>query len=250
MKVLIDNWKRCGVKEGDTLLLHTSMRRTFQAHDTTPEAVLESFLETLGPEGTLLLPLFNFDFTKGKPFDIRKTPSHMGALTEAGRTYPGAVRSGHPIYSFAAIGAKAPLFAVDNKSGYGPESPFAILREVGGKIGVIDLMDQNSMTFYHHIEEMHDVPYRYHKEFTAPYTDKNGFTEERTYSLFVRNLEMGVETDVNRMGEVLWEKGLYTGDRPEVDSGLRVISARAMYQEVSRVIEEGRAEDLLYSITQ
>lgn len=245
---LANNWGKCGIEPGDTLLIHTSLRRTLANYDTTPEIVLESFLDLLGEKGTLLLPLFNFDFTKGVPFDIRTTPSQMGALTEAGRLYPGAVRSGHPIYSFAIIGAKAQFFNVNNISGYGPDSPFAILREVDGKIAVIDLPDQHSMTFYHHIEEMHNVPYRYHKEFTGKYTNAQGKSSEKTYSLFVRDIEKGVLTDVNPMGEVLWEKGLYTGDRPKKETGCRVISAKKMYDEVSKVIQSGRAQELLYSI--
>lgn len=245
---LSNNWAKCGVKSGDTLLIHTSLRRTLNKYDVTPKIVLESFLDVLGEKGTLLLPIFNFDFTKGVPFDIRATPSQMGALTEAGRVYPGAIRNGHPIYSFAVIGPNAKHFAVDNFSGYGSDSPFAVLRELDGKIGVIDLFDQDSMTFYHHIEEMHDVPYRYHKEFTGKYTDANGITTERTYGLFVRNIEKGVLTDVNPMGELLWEKGLYTGDRPKEGIGFRVISANKMYEEVSKVIKSGRAEELLYSI--
>ena len=245
---LSNNWARCGVKAGDTLLIHTSLRRTLKKYNTTPQVILESFLDVLGENGTLLLPIFNFEFTKGVPFDIRTTPSQMGALTEAGRVYPGATRNGHPIYSFAAIGANAKRFEVDNFSGYGGDSPFAVLRELDGKIGVIDLLDLNSMTFYHHIEELHDVPYRYHKEFTGKYTDVNGVTTKRTYGLFVRDIEKGVLTDVNPMGELLWEKGLYSGDRPKEETGFRVISANAMYEEVSKVIKDGRAEELLYSI--
>ncbi|RLD04761.1 MAG: hypothetical protein DRI56_10680 [Chloroflexota bacterium] len=247
-KTLSTNWAKCGVKSGDTLLIHTSLRRTLTKYNTTPQVVLESFLDVLGEKGTLLLPLFNFDFPKGVPFDIRTSPSHMGALTEAGRLYPGAIRSGHPIYSFAAIGSNAKRFDVDNFSGYGSDSPFAILRELNGKIGIIDLSDLHSMTFYHHIEEMHEVPYRYHKNFTGEYTDANGTTTERTYGLFVRDIEKGVLTDVNPMGEVLWEKGLYSGDRPKEGTGLRVIAANDMYAAVSEIIKAGRAEELLYSI--
>ena len=245
---LSNNWAKCGVESGDTLLIHTSLRRTLTKYNTTPKIILESFLDVLGEAGTLLLPIFNFEFTKGVPFDIRTTPSQMGALTEAGRVYPGAVRNGHPIYSFAAIGANANHFKIDNFSGYGEDSPFAILRKLDGKIGVIDLADQNSMTFYHHIEEMHNVPYRYHKKFTGKYTDAKGVTTEKTYGLFVRDIEKGVLTDVNPMGELLWEKGLYSGDRPKEETGFRVISANAMYAEVSKVIKAGRAEELLYSI--
>jgi aminoglycoside 3-N-acetyltransferase len=246
--ILAENWHKCGINPGDVVLVHSSLKRTLQTYNTTPQAIMESFLEAAGPEGTMLFPLFNFDFTKGTPFDIRSTPSQMGALTESARQFPGAVRSGHPIYSFAAIGAQAEKFNVDNFSGYGPDSPFAILRQLNGKIAVLDLEDLNSITFYHHIEEICDVPYRFHKKFTALYTDANGVTSERTYGLFVRNLEMGVITDVNLMGEILWQKGLYHGKRPKEGIGLRTISANAVFESVSEVIKSGRAQGLLYSI--
>jgi aminoglycoside 3-N-acetyltransferase len=224
------------------------LRRTLSEHNTTPQVVFDSFLDAVGPTGTLLFPLFNFDFTKGTPFDIRNTPSQMGVLTKTARLYPGAVRSGHPVYSFAVIGPQAEKFDVDNFSGYDSDSPFAMLRELDGKIAVLDLSDLNSMTFYHHIEEMHKVNYRYHKEFSGEYTDANGVSSNRTYGLFVRDLERGVLTDVNDMGELLWEQGLYSGERPKEGAGLRTISARDMYQSVSEVIESGRAEGLLFSV--
>ena len=246
---LAQNWKNCGIESGDVVLIHSSIKRTIHNYATTPQTILESFLESVGPEGTLLFPLFNFDFTKEIPFDIRTTPSHMGALTEAARLHPNAVRSGHPIYSFAIIGSKASMFAVDNFSGYGSDSPFAILRQLNGKIGVLDLSDQNSMTFYHHIEEMHEVPYRYHKKFTGQYTNADGVTSERTYGLFVRDLAKHVLTDVNPMGEILWEKGLYTGNQPNHEIGLRVISTNAMFAAVADIIKAGRSLGLLYSFT-
>ena len=245
---LVQHWRNCGVNQGDVLLVHSSLRRVLRAYEVMPKDVMESFLEAVGSAGTILFPLFNFDFTKGTPFDIRNTPSQMGALTEAARTHPNAVRSGHPIYSFAAIGAQADRFNVDNFSGYGPDSPFAVLRELNGKIGVLDLPDQHSMTFYHHVEEMHDVPYRFHKTFTGQYTDFEGNTTDREYGLFVRDIEKGVKTDVNPMGEILWEKGLYQGDRPGSGSGFRTIFAAEMYEAVGGVIQSGNALGLLYSI--
>jgi aminoglycoside 3-N-acetyltransferase len=245
---LVRNWRSAGLQPADIVLVHSSLRRTLKTYNTTPQEVMESFLFAVGPTGTVLFPLFNFDFTKGIPFDIRSTPSHMGALTECARNHPGALRSGHPLYSFAIIGSQAEAFRVDNFSGYGPDSPFAILRESNGKIAVLDLTDQDSMTFYHHVEEMHGVPYRYHKKFTGDYTDESGTTVKKTYGLFVRDLERGVRTDVNAMGEILWERGLYSGDRPFEGTGLRTIYATDLYRAVSEVIESGRAEGLLYSI--
>jgi aminoglycoside 3-N-acetyltransferase len=251
---LADEWRAAGVVGGDTLLLHSSLTRTLRrvakmGGDVGPNVVIASFLRVLGKSGTLLLPLFNFEFTKGVTFDIRSTRSHMGALSEAGRLWPGAVRTGHPIYSFAIIGKNASEFyGLKNFSGYGQDSPFAILHRLGGKIGVIDLPDQHSMTFYHYVEESLNAPYRYHKTFSAQYIDESGAESTKTFGLFVRNIEEGVITKVDPMGEILWEKGLYTGCRPAQGCGLRVISAPMMFDEVSAVLKEGRARGLLYAI--
>jgi aminoglycoside 3-N-acetyltransferase len=253
---LSHQWREAGVRDGDILLVHSRLGRTIRAlvtagrpAATAPDYILASFLTALGPNGTLLLPLFNFDFAKGVPFDLRSTPSQMGALTEAGRRHPGAVRTGHPIYSFAVIGHEAERFrGLTNFSGYGTDSPFALLRAMGGRIGVLDLPDQHSMTYYHHVEECLAAPYRYHKRFTGSYTGWDGIAEMRTFGLYVRDIERGVTTNVDPMGELLWQRGLYRGDRPGQASGFRTIEAPAFYEAVGEIIREGRAEGLLYRI--
>jgi aminoglycoside 3-N-acetyltransferase len=254
VEILAQSWRDAGMRSGDLVLVHSSIKRTLlRFRDNrpvaSPKAVLESFLAAVGPTGTLLLPLFNFDFTTGKPFDIRTTPSQMGALTETGRRHPSAVRTGHPIYSFCAIGRESAAFrGVCNFSGYGPDSPFAILRKLGGKIGVLDLPDQDSITYYHHVEEMHEVDYRFHKTFSGAYTDAGGDTSERTFGLFVRDIAKGVITSVNPMGDLLWKIGAYSGNRPGAGSGFRMIDADTLHEEVSRVISAGKAKGLLYDI--
>lgn len=250
------DWKSSGLNFGDTVLVHSSLKRTFKrylknGYRITAEDALSSLLEAVGPNGTIILPIFNFDFASGTPFDIRNTPSNMGALTECGRIHPRAVRTGHPIYSFSVIGHHSSLFSeLDNVGGYSSDSPFALLRELDGKIAVLGLPDQNSMTFYHHVEEICDVDYRYHKEFTGNYTGWDGSTEQKTYTLFVRKLEKHIRTFVNPMGEILWDKGLYSGCRPSERNGMRVISARDMFDAVSEVIKNGNAEGLLYRVSE
>ena len=255
----IDNvkneWRSAGISKGDTVLLHSAMARTVRRCTTdrsnrpSMDLFVQSFLDAVGAEGTVLFPLFNFGFSNGEPFDIRNTPSKMGKLTEAARLHPDAVRTGHPVYSFAVIGAKADRFkGIDNRSGYGDDSPFAILRQLNGKIASLDLDDQNSMTFYHHVEEMQQVPYRYMKTFEGPYTDYDGTSENKSYTLYVRDIERGVETNCNPAGELMWENGLYSGFRPKQDCGLRVIDANKMFDFLSNIIISGKAEGLLYSI--
>lgn len=251
---LANEWQEAGIAQGDTVLIHSNLKRTLRritklGLEISPDVILDSFLEAIGSSGTLLLPLFNFDFTKGTAFDYKNTPSQMGILTEVARRHPKVIRTGHPIYSFAVIGNQSEKFReVNNFSGYGEDSPFAILHKMNGKIAVLDLSDQNSMTFYHYIEEMKSVSYRYHKTFTGEYTDLNGHEEVRTYGLFVRNIDAGVITHVNPTGELMWEKGLYSGYKPGEGCGLRVVSAPKMFDFVSEIIALGKAKGLLFKI--
>ena len=249
---LMEYWRSAGLESGDLVLVQSSLMNTFikfhrtYRHWLTPRQVLDSFLAAVGDSGTLLFPLFNYDFTKKIPFDIRSTPSHMGDLTEAARKHPAAVRTGHPIYSFAAIGADASVFqGVDNYSGHGEDSPFGMLLERGGKIAALNLPDSQSMTFYHYVEEMLGVDYRYLKQFTGDYTDSSGERTERTYALFVRDLERGTITHVDPAGELMWQEGLYRGDRWNEGHGLRTIRSEDMFEFVAGIIGQGREEGLL-----
>lgn len=252
---LVKKWSNAGIQSGDTVLVHSSLKRLVRivlrevGEKLTPDQVKDSLLEAVGLNGTILVPLFSFDFPRTGFFDLNESVSQMGILTETFRLDTRSIRTCHPIYSFAAIGAEAERFEnLNNKSGYGADSPFGILHELNGKIAVIGLDDQNSMTFYHYVEEMNQVDYRYFKDFTGDYIDRKGMKARRTYSLFVRNIEKGVLTDVNRMGDRLWEKGLYKGFRFDEDCGMRTISAAKLFEEVTDVIHSGKAREYLYSI--
>jgi aminoglycoside 3-N-acetyltransferase len=133
-----------------------------------------------------------------------------------------------------------------NKSAYADDSPFGFLRQVNGKIAVLDLEDQGSMTFYHHVEEVCGVDYRYDKVFTGNYVDRSGLTELKDFSIYVRDIDKGVLTHVNPAGEDMWRTGIYKGDRPGEKSGLRTASAVDVFDYVKQIIDTGRAENMLF----
>lgn len=252
---LAEKWKESGVNKGDILLVHSSLKRILKKVfieeniNVTPEMVYESLVESVGKEGTLILPLFNFDFPKTKFFDINKSPSQMGALSEVARNHSESVRTGHPIYSFAVRGKYADKFKdIDNYSGYDSNSPFALLHNLNGKIASIGLSDQNSMTSYHYVEECNLVSYRYFKKFEGEYIDKNGIKSNKTYALFVRKIEEGITTDVDRAMDLLWEKDLYKGSKYDEGYGMRTILFSDFFNEIDLIIKEGNALNYLYSI--
>jgi len=253
--LLAEHWHTCGVEQGDILLVHSNITKLLfiiykkYGFKATPQTIYDSLLYALGDEGTLVLPLFNFDFPQTKFFDIRNTPSQMGVLTEMGRNDPKSVRTGHPIYSFSIVGKQATEFKnIDNYSGYGADSPFAKILELDGKIAIIGLTDQETMTSYHFIEEQTLVDYRYFKEFNGTYINNKGESTEKVYALYVRDLDRGVTTNLNRMMEYLWQNGFYKGERPEEGYGMRTIKMRDLYNQTEKIIRDGKAIDYLYSI--
>jgi aminoglycoside 3-N-acetyltransferase len=254
IKELALSWNESGLVSGDTVLIHSSVSgilKRFKEKEIilSPEDILESFIAAAGKEGTLIFPTFNFDFTKGKTFDIRNTKSETGALTEAARLNRNFIRTGHPLFSFAVTGYHRDKFQnLYNYSAFGNDSPLSILHKLDGKIAALDIAGENCMTFYHYIEEMENAPNRFHKVFKGIYIDTDGSETEREFSLFARNLEMGVETSVKPMEEKLWAEGLYTGYRPGTGTGLHVISAKTVYDKTAEIIREGKSENMLYII--
>jgi len=247
-------WEGSGINEGDCVLIHGQMIRTFSnllelGRKPDPRTVIDSFVNMVGPQGTILFPLFNFDFPLSREFSILSTPSQMGTITEFARIEYNGIRTGHPIYSFLALGANQNEFSnINNKSGYGFDSPFAKLLEMDGRIAIVDLADQESMTSYHFVEEKCQVPYRYYKTFTGNYEHIDRQVDIREYELYVRDLDAGVVTSVNRMGEILWTEGYCVGNRPRMGNGLRSISMKSFCKRTELEINSGRAIETLYKI--
>ena len=84
------------------------------------------------------------------------------------------------------------------------------------------------------------------KSFKADYTDFAGNTAPAEYKIYVRRIEKGFKTFVNPAGETMWENGVYYGDRPGVESGLRTASASEFYDVVEEIIASSKAEGMLF----
>jgi aminoglycoside 3-N-acetyltransferase len=240
-------FQEVGVAAGDTLLVHSSYK-SFGGVDGGPQTVIDALLEVLGEEGTLIMPAFNFDFCKGAPWDVNETPSHMGIITELVRQNPESRRVFHPIYSFSILGKhKDYLSSVTDKSAYGAGSLFAKLRELDGKMLIIGLDYTNSWTFVHHIEEMEGVNYRYMKEFSGEITDAEGNTYQDTFTMLVRDIEMGVVTEVNPMGTLMEKAGVVSVGKIG-EAVVKLMKANEAYAFTAR--EMKRDPYLLYEINE
>jgi aminoglycoside N3'-acetyltransferase len=125
-----------GVRPGDHLLVHSSLRSVGPIEDG-PEALLDTLLEVVGPEGTLAMPAFNYRVHLPFPhFDARTTPGRTGALTEIFRKRTETLRSLHPTHSVTAQGKRAAEFLADHYKfpTFGIGSPIDRLAQAGGYV--------------------------------------------------------------------------------------------------------------------
>ena len=102
-----------GLQEGDIVYVHSSVDQLNLGFPFY--RVLPLIQDVIGERGTVLFPTYpnrgrisSYEYlARGEVFDVRRTPSYTGLLTEFARRQRGAVRSLHPTKSVCAIGTLA-----------------------------------------------------------------------------------------------------------------------------------------------
>lgn len=185
-----DALRRIGVRRGGILLVHSSLSALGYVPGG-PETVILGLLDALGVgdganAGTLLLPALSYQYTRwsGDPvplFDVRQTPSNVGAIPEYFRTRPGTLRSIHPTHSVCGVGPRANEILGEHHlddTPCGPHSPFRKLRAtgpspLGGQILMLGcgLRPNTSM---HGVEEVAEASYLFGEFYTYRIVDAEG----------------------------------------------------------------------------
>jgi aminoglycoside N3'-acetyltransferase len=103
--------------EFEILMVHSSVNNMKPMYTDGPLDLLKMLIDFVGPHRTLAMPAFYFGDPKygstretlanESRFDVRRTPSQMGLLTELFRRSKGVVQSRNPIYRISALGPMA-----------------------------------------------------------------------------------------------------------------------------------------------
>ena len=117
------------LKEGDNIFLHSSLDYLHLSFD--PNRLLQMLIEKVGTSGTIVMPSFSglsYDFLKtGRTFNLNRTPSQSGLLSELFRRKKDTVRSLHPTKSVVALGPLAEYLTNSHHEEiypFGSKSPF------------------------------------------------------------------------------------------------------------------------------
>lgn len=146
-----------GLESDDSVIVHSSLSSLGWV-DGGAQTVVDALCDTLS-DGTMMMPTFTrYD----RAYDPKTSPSTVGAITEAFRNRPAAVRSAHPTKSVAAIGPDADSLVADHelRNPIGPGSP--IHRQIEDRDGQILLLgvDHTTNSALHVAERLANLPYR------------------------------------------------------------------------------------------
>ncbi|MFN0075073.1 MAG: DUF4910 domain-containing protein [Prosthecobacter sp.] len=185
---LVAALRQVGVQEGVTILVHMSLGRLgYSDRGRTMSdscAVLhEALREAVGPQGTILVPVYTYSVGRREVFDLKDTPSTTGEFTEFFRKQPGAVRSADPMLSMAGTGPQAEKLLTNlPRTCYGHGSVYDRLYEADARIVTVGL-GLYWATYRHYIEEHCHVPFRFPKLFTG-FIRESGKERKETWTYY------------------------------------------------------------------
>ena len=197
--------KDLNLNEGDLVYVHSGMDGLSLAFPFY--RILFLIRDVIGSSGTVLFPTYpnhrisSYEYLRlGKVFDVRRTPSYTGILTEFARRQRQAVRSLHPTKSVCAIGpAAAEITATHHLSPYPYDtcSPYYKLIGCAGKIVGLGATT-NYISFGYCVDDAwkEKFPVRvYHAEiFDAPCIDYKG--ERLTVRTYAHDMSRVVHPDM------------------------------------------------------
>lgn len=167
---LVRDIKALGVKHGQTLMLHSSMKAV-GAVMGGPDVILQALCEALNPDGTLMMyvgwqdipdlvlelpaetrEIYYAEHPAFDPATARAVRDH-GILAEFFRTWPNTYRSQNPEASIVAAGNQAQYITRDHPFdyGYGAGSPLAKLVEMRGHVLLLGA-PLDTITLLHYAE--------------------------------------------------------------------------------------------------
>lgn len=187
-KRLVRDFKNGGLKEGSTVIVHSSLSSLGWVCGGSV-ALIESLIEVITKSGNIIMPTHCGDYSEPKYWGnpavpenwwetIRKempayrpeiTPTNgVGVVPETFRKYPDTVRSSHPINSFAVWGkdAKEIIAKHDLDSSLGEKSPLQKIYNLKGQILLIGTGHESNTSL--HLAEYKANFNKKIKEYGAP----------------------------------------------------------------------------------
>ena len=178
---ILDSLKQVGLKKGDSIFTYSNLGffgklKNAETSEDYCAAFRDAIFKIIGNEGTLVVPAFSYSFCNSTRFNVSSTPSVCGMFSEYIRNDAQSKRSNDPNFSISAIGESAEYFTQDcQPHSFGKDSFWERYLKKNGKFCNFNF--DSGSTFFHYVEKILDVPYRYDKEFKGFLSSRMCITE-------------------------------------------------------------------------
>jgi len=194
--------------------------------------------EELG--GRLMVPAFSYTFPKRQPYDIRETPSDVGAVTDFLRRRHTHRRTVDSMFSYLLFdGGHGDRHLRDGDyESFGDESLIADLYKTHGFICCVGGVFHNTPTEAHFLERKIGVSYRFDKRFTGTVINARGETYTQNLVFYCRKLELGLIADMTRLESEAREEGLIaTWSVPDLEFEIEALNVADLEPFLRRRLE-------------
>ncbi|WP_432948724.1 aminoglycoside 3-N-acetyltransferase [Kribbella sp. CA-253562] len=205
-----------GVEAGDVLMVHVRLSALGWVVGGI-DTVVRALGDAVGTDGTLVA----FCGWDDSPYHVAFWPRRwqtaygelpgfdpavasarrdFGRFPERLRTWPGAVRSGHPEVSFAALGRRAGELTADAADPWGRDGTLGRLTDAGGKVLLLGA-PLRTLTLCHHAEAIAAVEGKRYHSYRMPVRTADGdvWRDYTTLDTFYGALPYKVESAVENL---------------------------------------------------
>ena len=152
--------RRLGLGDGSAVMMHSAFS-PLNGFEGDAQHVIDCVLDVIGPRGHLFMVSLPYAGSasaylgSGQTFDVRRTPSQMGIVSESFRRRRDVIRSANPLHPVLAWGPRAEWVVAGHETlshSCGPGSPFEKMLELGATALFFDVGIE-VLTFMHYLED-------------------------------------------------------------------------------------------------
>ena len=205
---ILEKLKKIGVKQGEIIYVSSFMPILGNSSNLLNDTI-DALIDSVGNNGTIVMPTFNWDYCKGEVFDPETSPSQVGVLTEMFRKRAGVLRSITPPWcTFAATGKMAKeIVGIKGTSSFGSDSILEFLYEINAKYVLLGCSYKQGAVHIHWLEERFETPYRYWKQFKGQVKIKGELVKNISY-MYARRLGTDVTIDSSHLATAFEKTGM------------------------------------------
>ncbi len=240
--------RRVGVQDGDAIVMQSAFS-PINGFDGEPQHVIDCVLDVIGPRGHLFMVSMPYDgsareyLTSGATFDVRRTPSQMGVISESFRRRKTVLRSANPLHPVLAWGPRADWVVAGHERlshSCGQGSPFEKMLQLNAKALLFDV-DLDVLTFTHYLEDLFQesapIPVYASEPLRTEVRDRDGL--RRDIAVYPFSTEAMSVRNFGVLYDALIERGLVKRERVG-NTRLQLTNLEAVVATATELVDGGR----------